>query len=169
MSTAAKLIVVVAMALVTVPTARGDIAAASVVNSASGGAQLELPSGDLRTFAFSAVLFSDGAATGQAEIHNRFTNGDVHIAIDCLRVVGNEATASGIVTHSNSLILPLGITAIFAVVDNGEGANTPPDLFTQVAPLPYPLLPGVTSCDDAPSPIPLIFHAPVEFGNVQVR
>ena len=44
MSTAAKLIVVVAMALVTVPTARGDIAAASVVNSASGGAQLELPS-----------------------------------------------------------------------------------------------------------------------------
>jgi hypothetical protein len=47
-----------------------------------------------------------------------------HIEINCVRIVGNEATLSGIVTHSNDPTIE-GFEALFQIRDNGEGGSGP--------------------------------------------
>jgi len=101
--------------------------------------------------------------TGQAEVHNLTADVRVHLEINCLRVVGNVATISGIVTKtSDPALVPEGTEGLFQVQDNGEGANSPPDLMSTV--LFHEV--GIGPDCSVPSEFDMV---PITRGNVQVR
>ncbi len=104
-------------------------AAAGVTQHASGQGGITVV-GELRTFSFNAETHSDGTTTGHAELINRFGGNDVHISVDCLRVIGNVASISGQVTKSNNPLFLEFSEVVFSVQDNGEGAASPPDLIS---------------------------------------
>lgn len=133
--------------------AQGD----GVVHSATGSGHLEL-GGELRTFSFSSVEQNDGAVTGQAQLQARLVDSTTHVEIDCLNVVGNIAIVSG--------TLDSGITGAFAVEDNGEGGNAPPDRITLLNTGPF-FTPGI--CMVLTPAVVAPFLLPIDEGNVQVR
>jgi hypothetical protein len=69
---------------------------------------------------FSAVQHADGTVTGTATVHDITAGVTARIDVNCLNVVGNTATISGIVTRSSDSALE-GFEGIFQVVDGGEG------------------------------------------------
>jgi hypothetical protein len=143
------------------PSAGADEA---VVQSATGSGELAVDSGGFRTFAFSAVTYSDGSVRGEAEVRNPDAGTLRHFRIDCLSVRnGNLAIASGVVTSAEDPAL-VGVPAIFAAQDNGEGGASIPD---QVSRGVY-LNTGLT-CTTAPTPLALSVLVPIDGGNVQVR
>ena len=86
----------------------------------------------------------------------------VHIEVDCLNVIGNFATISGIVTRSSDPTrVPEGFEGIFQVVDNGEGKDAPPDFMSEAN---FFAVGTGTDCR-VPGEFDLV---PVEHGNVQV-
>jgi hypothetical protein len=73
-------------------------------------------------------------ASGRAVFHDKAAGGNFtgQIEINCVRIVGSEATLSGIVTHSNEPSLE-GLEALFQIRDNGEGASAAgPDFMSPV-------------------------------------
>jgi hypothetical protein len=143
--------------------AGSDIASADpALQSASGFGQIHLGL-PFRNFAFSATKQADGTVTGEAQWENRATGFRGHIHIDCLNVLGNVAVMSGVVTHSNSESIPVGIDALFAVRDNGEGPSAPADEITLVfTGLGIP-------CTYITDPSQLaLFFVPIESGQIQV-
>ena len=64
--------------------------------------------------------------SGRATFEDKAAGGNVNgqIDINCVTIVGNTATLSGIVTHSNDKTL-IGREAVFQIMDNGDG--TAPD------------------------------------------
>src|SRR5437762_10959481 len=60
-------------------------------------------------------------SSGRARFEDKAAGGNVsgQIAINCVNVVGNTATLSGIVTHSNKKSL-IGQEGVFQIVDNGS-------------------------------------------------
>jgi hypothetical protein len=137
--------------------------------SVSGHANLTI-GGELRTFSFTAVQHEDGTVTGQAELFNRIFDSRFHIAIDCLRIIGNLAVLSGVVAQvvsdcTGPDCIAVGDAAIFAVRDNGEGNSTTADEMTGVAfPFSFPV---PTFCMVVLPP-PQAFGS-IEAGNIQVR
>ncbi len=89
---------------------------------------------------FRADIFT-GAAFGTVSF-----SGDVI----CLQAVGAVASVQGVVTDSNSVLVPPGLGLLARVVDNGQGANDPADqeagfLTPPPGPTPScPLLPFAT-------------------------
>ena len=87
--------------------------------------------------------------SGRAVFHDKAAGGNFsgQIEINCVRIVGNEATLSGIVTHSNDPALE-GLEALFQLRDNGQGGKGPgpdlmsPVLFHEVGIGPDCLIPG---------------------------
>jgi len=134
-----------------------------VTQAAMGHANLT-QGGELRTLSFAAIQHADGRVTGQWELNNRANDTRLHGSVTCLTVIGNRAWIGGITDQSNNPGTPEGRGVSWRVVDNGEGADSPPDqlslTFTNLAP-------GVPElrCRNAP-PYPLM---PVEAGNIQVR
>lgn len=61
------------------------------------------------------VTFEDKAAGGNV-------NGQ--ISINCVKIAGNTATLSGLVTHSNKKSM-VGQEGVFQIVDNGSKKGTP--------------------------------------------
>ena len=59
--------------------------------------------------------------SGRATFNDKAAGGNFNgqIAVNCVNVVGNTATVSGIVTHANKKDL-LGREGVFQVVDNGS-------------------------------------------------
>ena len=145
-------------------TLGSGVALAQVVASATGSGQFHV-SGDLRTFTFNAVTDSSGNTTGQTQGFNRNAGVKWHGAINCLNVVGNVATMSGVVTDiTPGLGSPfvVGSNIVFQVIDNGEGSNAPPDLisltfFLGIGP-PQPC-----------TGLGIFATIPIEHGNVQVH
>jgi hypothetical protein len=86
--------IAIAALLVTVDP---GVAVAQVVASATGSGQIHV-SGSLRTFTFNASTDSSGVTTGQTQADNRSAGIRWHGTLDCLNVVGNVATMSGVVT-----------------------------------------------------------------------
>jgi hypothetical protein len=80
------------------------------------------------------VSGADGTVTGQAEVNNPSFPIRVHFAIDCLEFDGgNRVIARGPVTPSSDPgTIAVGGISVFAVEDNGEGANAPPDRITTI-------------------------------------
>jgi hypothetical protein len=108
----------------------------------------------------------DGTDKGEAQLENRFGPfGPIHIEIDCLKVVANTAFMSGTVTHVGDPTLGIfeGSKAFFAVQDNGEGPDSPPDR------LSFALFTGETTGPSCEEILDLAFVFTVEDGNIQVR
>jgi hypothetical protein len=61
-------------------------------------------------------------STGQVTFNDRTVSGNVNgtIKVNCVRIVGNEATISGIVTHSNRKSIE-GFEGLLQIRDNGKG------------------------------------------------
>ena len=72
-----------------------------------------------------ALQRADGSVTG--EWTDRFGKfGGVHVVLNCVNVIGNEAWVSGVITVSSPKDL-IGSPVILRVRDNGISANDPPD------------------------------------------
>jgi hypothetical protein len=102
--------------------------------SASGHANLSVGDGQTRTFSFTTVRHRNGTVTGQGEVNNPSFPIRVHFVIDCLKFGGgNRVIASGPVTQSSDPgTIAVGRISVFAVEDNGEGANAAPDRITTI-------------------------------------
>lgn len=141
----------------------GAVASDGVVASATGQGGVYI-SGELRTFAFSAIKKADGTVEGHAFFLNRATGVKSQAELNCLNVgvhtEGNIAVMSGIITESTAPIE--GLTAVIAVQDRGEGANEPQDRMTNTLAVGTSL-----TCNDfAPNPAPALFD--IDLGNIQV-
>ena len=137
--------------------------ASKQVESSATGSGHRISGGELRSFSFSAVRYTDGSASGQAQVYPRSLDAFAHIAIDCLQLLpGNRAHMSGTVTHtSDPSVFIAGEYVHFAVEDNGEGNAAPPDRITGV-PENEPV-----RCDSGQ--LPSSAFNPIVRGNVQVR
>jgi hypothetical protein len=106
------------------PAASAD----SVIHKVSvGSADIAPPPGTDANFSLSAIERADGTVTGQWQ-DTFFGRGNpalaIHVEVDCLVVVGNEAWVSGVITRPSFLA---GLPAITRVRDNGTSANDPAD------------------------------------------
>jgi hypothetical protein len=134
-------------------------AAAATTASAHGSGQIQFAT-NVESISFSAVRDEAGTATGHAVIRDISAGVTAFVDVDCLNVVGNTATISGIITRSSDPTLE-GMQAIFQVVDNGEG-NDPPDLMS----IANIYEPGIGPDCSVPAEYDL---SPLQGGNVQVR
>ena|SRR3989442_10422039 len=134
------------------------VMAAPPVHQASGGGTVDY-AGARNTHAFTARIDADGKVQGQAEFQLRYLDLTIHVEIDCLAVVGNNAWLGGTITHSSNPALE-GEPVLFRVQDNGEGHAAPQDMTSQIV-----IGPTLPSCTTTP-PLGLI---PWTNGNVQVR
>ena len=64
------------------------------------------------------------ASSGRVTFEDKAAGGNVNgqISVNCVTIVGNTATVSGTVTHSNKKSL-IGSEGVFQVVDNGNRAD----------------------------------------------
>jgi hypothetical protein len=135
-----------------------------VVASATGSGHM-IRNGFNRTFSFTAREYADGTVKGQLQLNSREFDVFVHIRIDCLRVEGNQAHMSGIITHSSNLAEgEVGELNRLVVQDNGEGPKDPPDMISGI-----PANPGnadQATCETNPD---RVANRVVQRGNVQVR
>ena len=146
-------------------TLSSSVAFAQVVASATGSGHFRV-SGDLRTFTFNANTDSSGVTTGQTQGNNRNAGVKWHGRLTCLKVVGNVATMSGVVTDITPGLgdpFLVGNFIQFQVIDMGEGNNAPPDLISLTLFFPQ----GTT---DPGCTVPQITATiPILDGNVQVH
>lgn len=122
------------LAAVVMLTSALAAAAAGGNPKASGHANLTVGDGQTRTFSFTAVQHADGTVTGQGQVNNPSFPIRLHFELDCLKFDGdNRIIASGPVTQSSDPdTVAVGRIAVFAVEDNGEGVNAPPDRITTI-------------------------------------
>jgi hypothetical protein len=121
--------ITVAVLLLTVGS---GAAIAQVVASATGSGQIHV-SGALRTFTFNANTDSSGVTTGETQALSRISGTKWHSTLNCLNVVGNVATMSGVLTDVTPGLgdpFLVGNFIVFQVIDNGEGSKAPPDLIS---------------------------------------
>jgi hypothetical protein len=134
---------------------------------ATGDWRLPAPFGNRAAEHYSFTALSTGplaAAKGEIQLHTTFVGdveSNVHLDVDCLVIVGNQAWFSGPATRwtLGGIPQPPGLYLLFRVVDNGEGANDPADLGSPAfsgPPMGCRLMP----------PFPLL---PSANGNIQVR
>jgi hypothetical protein len=128
--------------------------------SASGHANLTI-NGGLQTYSFNAIQGPNGVS-GQMTLDSRAQNINLQGDVTCLVINGNEAIIGGIITHITpnsdpSFFFLVGQPFVLRVVDNGEGANDPIDLVSDInAPV---------DCSVG-SFLPLL---PIEAGNINVN
>jgi hypothetical protein len=127
--------------------------------SANGHANL-LIAGEEQTFSFHVRTMPDGTVEGTFQVKSRGQDITAHGVLDCLRVVGNTAHVSGVVTNSKEPIFGGATFVLFTIVDNGEGEGAPPDLWSDIF-----LFFAPASCNLFGLP-PVL---PVEEGNFQVK
>jgi hypothetical protein len=150
------------IAAIAVPTS--PAAPNGVVASATGSGHM-IRNGFNRTFAFTATKRADGTVTGQLQLNSREFDVVVHIRIDCLRIEGNKAHMSGLITRSSNLAEgEVGELNRLVVQDNGEGPKAPPDMISGIPANPGNADPA--TCETNPNRVP---NRVVERGNIQVR
>lgn len=134
-----------------------------VVASATGAGHM-IRNGFNRTFSFQAHKYADGTSKGQLQLSSREFDVVVHLEINCLRVVGNRAHMSGVITHtSNTDEAFVGERNRLVVEDNGEGPGAAPDMVSGI-----PANPGNTNQETCITNT-LLPNRVVQRGNVQVR
>ena len=93
--------------------------------SATGGGTTE-ELGEKSTFVFNAVQHKDGTVTGHLVYQFRGADNTIKMDIDCLNIIGTQATMSGTVTKVTGdapAFIFEGQKAVFKAQDNGEGAT----------------------------------------------
>src|SRR5687767_11303480 len=110
------------------PKTPGDALGAAGSTPAASSAGPSVTGGGTITFGASKehVSVAVFGTSGTAQFHDNTVVGNVngHIEINCVRIVGNEATLSGIITHSNDPTIE-GWEALFQIRDNGQGGSGP--------------------------------------------
>ena len=118
-----------------------DVLPPNVAAFARGGGTWDLNLGDLdgdgaddpinNVLGISAVRYEDGTVKGQMEYKQRVfgLSFDFHGPVTCIGVYddGTRAKFGGPITRSNDPDIPVGVFMWFTVVDNGQGAGSPPD------------------------------------------
>lgn len=134
-----------------------------VVASATGSGHM-VRNGFYRTFSFTAQKHADGTSGGQLQLRSPEFGVVVHLAIDCMRVVGNRAHMSGVITYtSNTDEAFVGELNRLVVEDNGEGPAAPPDMVSGI-----PANPGNANTETCETNT-LVPNRIVQHGSVQVR
>ena len=134
-----------------------------IVASATGSGHM-LRNGFYRTFSFTARKYADGTSAGELQL--RSPEFDVHVVmrINCLRVVGNRAHMSGVITYtSNTAEAFVGERNRLVVEDNGEGGGSAPDMVSGI-----PANPGNVNTETCETNT-LVPNRVVQHGDVQVR
>ena len=116
------------------------------------------PPGDNANFSLIAIEHGDGTVSGQWSDQFGHGDGGLHIAVDCVLVIGNRAWVGGEVTQSENPAW-LGTRALTAVVDNGTSEQDPPDQISYS----YVGYPSTLRCP--PAALPLF---PLTGGQVKV-
>jgi hypothetical protein len=140
----------------------GVATASSNGNPSATGGGTTLEGGESSRFTFNAIGKKDGSATGHLEYQVRVQDAAFHMSIDCLRVVGNQASLSGTVTHVTGAVpsyVFVGQKGVFKVEDNGEGAGAAPDQISDV------FLYSNATCTNTGF---IVLYLPID-GNIQVR
>jgi hypothetical protein len=138
--------------------------------SANGQATLILDGGR-QTFSFHAREKKNGSVSGSVQAKSRGQDLGFHGDVDCFTVVGgNTAVIGGVLTQvrlgpNPAFIFDVGDRFWFKVTDNGEGANSPGDEFTDVGILTN--FPDVR-CEEFPPFSGFLPFLPIVKGNVQV-
>jgi hypothetical protein len=119
-------------------------------------------------YSLSAIRHADGSVSGEFEervILN--STGDfirqTHGTVTCFEIVGNMARIGGLVDHATDPRFLPGTEFRLVVVDNGKGANDPPDLGSNAR---FGVPGTAQAFCDAGTPFNV---EPVEHGNVEVR
>lgn len=126
---------------VTAADSQLDVLPPNVAASARGGGTWDLNLGDLdgdgiddpinNVLGFTAVRYEDGTVKGQMEYKQRALglSFDFHGPVTCIGVYddGTRAKFGGPITRSNDPTIPVGVFMWFTVVDNEQGAGSPPD------------------------------------------
>ena len=121
-------------------------------------------------YSASAIRQRDGSVAGQWEVHEVYeTHTDrLHGETTCLMTLPDgTARAGGVITHSTVEGYE-GREAIWRVKDNGEGANAPPDLASDIR---FGFLPEFNVAErfcTGQINAPGVIMYPVVAGNVQV-
>ena len=128
--------------------------------SASGHANLTI-NGGLQTDSFSAIQHRNGSVGGQMTLDSRAQDVIIQGDVTCLVINGNEAIIGGTITHVTpnsdpSWFYLVGQPFVLRVVDNGEGANDPVDLVSDVS---------ILDCSSGP----FLALLPTEAGNINVN
>lgn len=125
------LAVLVLLAGVTMADDDNPVVHRASLGSADVCEALGLPTGCDANFSLVAKQWADGSVKGQWQDTWAGGQQGVHVAVDCLNVVGNGAVIGGVVTHGWSGDQDLtGLSALTALVDQGTSANDPPDLLS---------------------------------------
>lgn len=110
--------------------ATGPVVNHASIGGADGCEALGLPTGCDANFSLVANLFADGSVNGQwQDAFRRSAPGEgIHVAVDCLHVVGTGAVVGGVITKGIAFGVDVsGQRALTAIVDNGTSASDPPD------------------------------------------
>lgn len=135
-----------------------------VVASATGSAH-RIRGDELWVLAFTAVKHADGTTTGNARIDRKDLGISWNLDVTCMAVQGNTAWIAGIIRNAKGPVIREGTVSYFYVIDNGEGADAPPDVASAVR------INDVAGQDEEfcqlrPLALP---PSPIAHGNVQVR
>lgn len=144
-----------------------EIQQAATGGRATGHYELGAPiiNRQLEHYSFSALSIAPApTAKGEVQLQTLFTTGqqsNVHLDVDCLVIVGNQAWFSGPARRFvlDGVEQPPGLYLVFRVQDNGEGANAPPDQGS-------PAFSGPPMACTLQPPFPM---TPTANGNIQVR
>ena len=84
-------------------------------------------------YSLSAIRQSDGSVTGEFEEFSEQEGGQrIHAQVYCFTVTGNSARLAARIDQTNVSFGPVGSYVVWSVIDNGEGAKSPPDETTDV-------------------------------------
>lgn len=136
-----------------------QFASGGIIHRVSVGSHDFVPPGVDANFSLVAIQHADGRVTGQWSDQFGHGNNGVHVAIDCVHVVGNRAWLGGVATDKTFE----GLRVITLVEDNGTSAHETPDQisFTVIDPAQFGISPN---CNDAAA-LPLF---PLSGGEVKV-
>lgn len=101
----------------------------------TGSATILLPlfGNALERYSLSAIRQSDGSVTGEFEEFSEQEGGQrIHAKVYCFTVTGNSARLAARIDQTNVSFGPVGSYVVWSVIDNGEGANSPPDETTDI-------------------------------------
>lgn len=93
-----------------------------------GGNDVDFAENTDANFSLVAIEHGDGSVSGQWSDQFGQGEGGIHVAVNCLRVIGNNAWVSGTITSGNvGGVDVTGSPAITRVADLGTSKKDPPD------------------------------------------
>ena len=141
-------------------------AQAQVLERATGSGHI-MSGGALRTFSFNAVERAGGEVAGHIRIKARATGIKAFGTVECVRVEGDTAFLSGVITK-HTIAARVGLTFVVVVQDNGEGANNE-DMISLTFQYPASVLAPTEGCLEEEVCLCVLEQLqPVRNGNVQV-